>query len=195
VKTGLFFGSFNPVHVGHMIIANYMLNHTDLENVWLVISPHNPLKKKKTLARDYDRLYLVNLAIGDELRLKASDIEFGLQQPSYTIDTMTYLDEKYPDREFTLIMGGDNLANLHKWKNYEMLLEKYRIYIYRRPTCVMPQLQNHPNVVINEAPLLEISSSYIRELLREKKSVKYLVPDKVHEYLNDYPIYDRLPIQ
>jgi len=195
VKTGLFFGSFNPVHVGHMIIANYMLNHTDLENVWLVISPHNPLKKKKTLARDYDRLYLVNLAIGDELRLKASDIEFGLQQPSYTIDTMTYLDEKYPDREFTLIMGGDNLANLHKWKNYEMLLEKYRIYIYRRPTCVVPELQNHPNVVITEAPLLEISSSYIRELLREKKSVKYLVPDKVHEYLNDYPIYDRLPIQ
>jgi len=195
VKTGLFFGSFNPVHVGHMIIANYMLNHTDLENVWLVISPHNPLKKKKTLARDYDRLYLVNLAIGDELRLKASDIEFGLQQPSYTIDTMTYLDEKYPDREFTLIMGGDNLASLHKWKNYEMLLEKYRIYIYRRPTCVMPELQNHPNVVITEAPLLEISSSYIRELLREKKSVKYLVPDKVHEYLNDYPIYDRLPIQ
>ncbi|MGA0231234.1 MAG: nicotinate (nicotinamide) nucleotide adenylyltransferase [Saprospiraceae bacterium] len=195
MKTGLFFGSFNPVHVGHMIIANYMLNHTDLENVWLVISPHNPLKKKKTLARDYDRLYLVNLAIGDELRLKASDIEFGLQQPSYTIDTMTYLDEKYPDREFTLIMGGDNLANLHKWKNYEMLLEKYRIYIYRRPTCVMPELQNHPNVVITEAPLLEISSSYIRELLREKKSVKYLVPDKVHEYLNDYPIYDRLPIQ
>jgi len=178
-----------------MIIANYMLNHTDLENVWLVISPHNPLKKKKTLARDYDRLYLVNLAIGDELRLKASDIEFGLQQPSYTIDTMTYLDEKYPDREFTLIMGGDNLANLHKWKNYEMLLEKYRIYIYRRPTCVMPELQNHPNVVITEAPLLEISSSYIRELLREKKSVKYLVPDKVYEYLNDYPIYDRLPIQ
>ena len=195
MKTSLFFGSFNPVHVGHMIIANYMLNHTDLENVWLVISPHNPLKKKKTLARDYDRLYLVNLAIGDELRLKASDIEFGLQQPSYTIDTMTYLDEKYPDREFTLIMGGDNLANLHKWKNYEMLLEKYRIYIYRRPTCVMPELQNHPNVVITEAPLLEISSSYIRELLREKKSVKYLVPDKVHEYLNDYPIYDRLPIQ
>ena len=108
---------------------------------------------------------------------------------------MTYLDEKYPDREFTLIMGGDNLANLHKWKNYEMLLDKYRIYIYRRPTCVMPELQNHPNVVITEAPLLEISSSYIRELLREKKSVKYLVPDKVHEYLNDYPIYDRLPIQ
>lgn len=195
MKTGLFFGSFNPVHVGHMIIANHMLNHTDLESVWLVVSPHNPLKKKRTLAKDYDRLHLVNLAIGDELRLKASDIEFGLQQPSYTIDTMTYLDEKYPEREFTLIMGGDNLANLHKWKNYEMLLEKYRIYIYRRPNYIMPELQNHPNVVITEAPLLEISSSYIRQLLREKKSVKYLVPDKVYEYLNDYPIYDRLPIQ
>lgn len=175
-----------------MIIANHMLNHTDLENVWLVVSPHNPLKKKSTLAKDYDRLHLVNLAIGDELRLKASDIEFGLPQPSYTIDTMTYLQEKYPEREFRLIMGGDNLANLHKWKNYELLLERYKIYIYKRPSYELNALQNHPNVIISEAPLLDISSSYIRQLISEKKSVKYLVPDKVYEYLKDYPVYDRL---
>ena len=195
MKIGLFFGSFNPVHVGHMIIANHMLNHTDLDSVWLVVSPHNPLKQKKTLAKDYDRLHLVNLAIGDELNLKASDIEFKLPHPSYTIDTMTYLEEKYPDKEFNLIMGGDNLYNFHKWKNYELLLKKYRILIYKRPEYELPDLIDHENVVVAEAPLLNISSSYIRQLLKEKKSIKYLVPDKVYEYLKDYPIYDRIPIQ
>ena len=195
MKIGLFFGSFNPVHVGHMIIANHMLNHTDLDSVWLVVSPHNPLKQKKTLAKDYDRLHLVNLAIGDELNLKASDIEFKLPHPSYTIDTMAYLEEKYPDKEFNLIMGGDNLYNFHKWKNYELLLKKYRILIYKRPEYELPDLIDHENVVVAEAPLLNISSSYIRQLLKEKKSIKYLVPDKVYEYLKDYPIYDRIPIQ
>ena len=172
-----------------------MLNHTDLDSVWLVVSPHNPLKQKKTLAKDYDRLHLVNLAIGDELNLKASDIEFKLPHPSYTIDTMTYLEEKYPDKEFNLIMGGDNLYNFHKWKNYELLLKKYRILIYKRPEYDLPDLIDHENVVVAEAPLLNISSSYIRQLLKEKKSIKYLVPDKVYEYLKDYPIYDRIPIQ
>lgn len=195
MKIGLFFGSFNPVHVGHMIIANHMLNHTDLDSVWLVVSPHNPLKQKKTLAKDYDRLHLVNLAIGDELNLKASDIEFKLPHPSYTIDTMAYLEEKYPDKEFNLIMGGDNLYNFHKWKNYELLIKKYRILIYKRPEYELPDLIDHENVVVAEAPLLNISSSYIRKLLKEKKSIKYLVPDKVYEYLKDYPIYDRIPIQ
>jgi len=191
-KTGLFFGSFNPVHVGHMIIANHMLNHTDMDAVWLVVSPHNPLKKKSTLANDYDRLHLVNLAIGDELRLKASDIEFGLPQPSYTIDTMTYLKEKYPEKEFALIMGGDNLGTFHKWKNYELLLENYDIFIYRRPSYELPELMNHKNIHMTEAPLLEISSSYIRSLIAQKKSIRYLVPDKVYAYLNDYPVYDRI---
>ena len=166
-----------------------------MEAVWLVVSPHNPLKKKKTLANDYDRLHLVNLAIGDELNLKASDIEFKLPHPSYTIDTMAYLEEKYPDKEFNLIMGGDNLANFHKWKNYEILLEKYRIFIYKRPDYSDPDLIDHENIVIAEAPLLDISSSYIRQLIKDKKSIKYLVPDKVYEYLKDYPIYDRIPIQ
>jgi len=178
-----------------MIIANHMLNHTDLESIWLIVSPHNPLKKKSTLAKDYDRLHLVNLAIGDELNLKASDIEFKLPQPSYTIDTMSYLKEKYPDKQFNLIMGGDNLANFHKWKNYELLLERYKIYIYKRPNYSLPELINHKNVILEEAPLLDISSSYIRNMIKEKKSIKYLVPDKVFEYLNDYPIYDRIPIQ
>ena len=195
IKTGLFFGSFNPVHVGHMIIANHMLNHTDLDKVWLVVSPHNPLKKKSTLANDYDRLHLVKLAIGEELNLKASDIEFALPKPSYTIDTMTYLQEKYSDHEFSLIMGGDNLATLHKWKNYELLLERFRIFIYKRPSYDLPELMHHENIRIAEAPLLDISSSYIRKMIKEKKSVRYLVPDKVYEYLNDFPIYDRIPIQ
>ncbi len=192
---GLFFGSFNPVHVGHMIIANHMLNHTELEAVWMVVSPHNPFKKKSSLANDYDRLHLVNLAIGEELRLRASDIEFGLPQPSYTIDTMTYLEEKFPDKKFNLIMGGDNLGTFHKWKNHELLLEKYRIYIYKRPSYDLPELINHENVILTEAPLLEISSSYIRKLIKEKKSIKYLVPDKVYEYLKDYPVYDRVQSQ
>lgn len=195
VKTGLFFGSFNPVHVGHMIIANHMLNHTDLDAVWLVVSPHNPLKKKSTLANDYDRLHLVNLAIGDTLNLKASDIEFSLPKPSYTIDTMTYLTEKYPNIEFSLIMGGDNLASITKWKNYELLLERYRIFIYKRPNYAENEFADHKNVVLAEAPLLDISASYIRQLIKDKKSIKYLVPDKVYEYLKDFPVYDRVSIQ
>lgn len=195
VNIGLFFGSFNPVHNGHMIIASHMLNHTDLDAVWLVVSPHNPHKKEKTLANDYDRLHLVNLAIGDTLNLRASDIEFSLTQPSYTIDTMTYLVEKYPDKNFSLIMGGDNLLNLHKWKNYELLLSNYKIYIYKRPAYETSDLINHENVIMTEAPLLDISSSYIRKLIKEKKSIKYLVPDKVYEYLNDYPVYDKVDIQ
>lgn len=195
VKTGLFFGSFNPVHVGHMIIANHMLNHTDLDAVWLVVSPHNPLKKKSTLANDYDRLHLVNLAIGDTLNLKASDIEFSLPKPSYTIDTMTYLTEKYPNIEFSLIMGGDNLASITKWKNYELLLERYRIFIYKRPNYAENEFADYKNVVLAEAPLLDISASYIRQLIKDKKSIKYLVPDKVYEYLKDFPVYDRVSIQ
>ncbi len=178
-----------------MIIANHMLNHTDLEAIWLVVSPHNPLKKKKTLANDYDRLHLVNLAIGDTLNIKASDIEFSLTQPSYTIDTMTYLVEKYPGKNFSLIMGGDNLLSLHKWKNYELLLENYKIYIYKRPDYASSELIEHENIIMTEAPLLDISSSYIRKLIKEKKSIKYLVPDKVYEYLSDYPVYDKVDIQ
>lgn len=186
---GLFFGSFNPVHVGHMIIANYMATQTDLEEVWMVVSPHNPLKPKKTLARDHDRLHLVRLAIGDNPKLKASDVEFGLPQPSYTVDTLSYLKEKYPNRQFVLIMGGDNLATLHKWKNYELLLRDHEIFVYQRPSHDLGDLQQHPSIKIVEAPLMQISASYIRNCLKAGQSVQYLVPDAVYQYLEEVAIY------
>lgn len=188
-KVGLFFGSFNPVHVGHMIIANFMATQTDLEEVWMVVSPHNPLKPKKTLARDHDRLHLVRLAIGDNPKLKASDVEFGLPQPSYTVDTLSYLKEKYPNRQFSLIMGGDNLATLHKWKNYELLLRDHEIFVYQRPSHDLGELQQHPSIKIVEAPLMQISASYIRNCLKAGQSVQYLVPDAVYRYLEEVAIY------
>ncbi len=185
---GLFFGSFNPVHVGHMIIANFMVNNTDLDEVWLVVSPHNPHKDKKSLANDYERLHLVNLAIGDHLKIKASDIEFSLPKPSYTIDTLTYLKEKYPNYLFSLIMGGDNLISLPRWKNYEQLLE-HAIFVYKRPSYEDGALAEHPNIHLLDAPLLNISASYIRSLIKDGKSIKYLVTDKVFEYLEESNLY------
>ena len=192
MKVGLYFGSFNPVHIGHMIIANHMVNNTEMDMLWMVVSPHNPHKQKKSLAKDYDRLHLLNLAIGDHLKIKASDVEFKLAKPSYTIDTMTYLEEKYPQHEFSLIMGGDNLASFHKWKNFELLLKKYPIYVYKRPSYDIPDYADHENIHIEEAPLLDISASFIRKQIKLKKSIKYLVPDKVYDYLQANPIYDRI---
>lgn len=189
MKTGLFFGSFNPVHVGHLIIANFMHTHTDLREVWMVVSPQNPLKPKNSLARDRDRLHLVNLAIGDHYSLKASDIEFGLPKPSYTIDTLTYLKEKYPERHFTLIMGGDNIATLHKWKNYEQILDNYGIYVYNRPGYEPGDLVDHPSVKYFDAPLMNISASYIRKEIKAQRSVRYLVSDAVFNYLESSGMY------
>lgn len=188
-KIGLFFGSFNPVHVGHMIIANFMATQTDLDQVWIVVSPQNPLKKKSTLARDYDRLHLVNLAIGKNPKIKSSDIEFALPKPSYTIDTLTFLKEKFPEKEFALIMGGDNLGTLHKWKNYELILRDFEIYLYKRPQYDLGELADHPSVRHFEAPLLSISATYIRKSIKDKKSIRYLVPEAVFEYLSETPIY------
>lgn len=189
-KIGLFFGSFNPVHVGHMIIANHMADRTDLDEVWMVVSPQNPLKNKQSLARDHDRLHLVRLAIGDNPKLRASDIEFNLPKPSYTIDTLTYLKEKYPDYGFVLIMGGDNLATLHRWKNFELLLERYRIYAYQRPGYEAPeQFTDHPHVHLLEAPLMHISASFIRQAIQEGHSVQYLVTEPVFEYLQSSHLY------
>ena len=188
-KIGLFFGSFNPVHVGHMIIANYMLTQTDLKQVWMVVSPQNPLKKKNSLARDYDRLHLVRLAIGSNVNLRASDIEFNLPKPSYTIDTLTHLKEKYPDKEFVLIMGGDNLATLHKWKNYELILKNHQIYVYKRPSYELGALVDHSQVSSFDAPQMHISASYIRKCIKNKQSVQYLVPDAVFAYLESSNLY------
>lgn len=189
MKVGLFFGSFNPVHVGHMIIANYMVTHSDLDQVWMVISPHSPHKKKASLAKDRDRLHLVNMAIGENVRLRASDMEFGLPQPSYTVDTLAYAKEKYPDKEFALIMGGDNLGSFHKWKNHEVILNNHKIHVYKRPNYELGELVNHPNVNILDAPLLTISASYIRKNIKEGKSIQYLVPDAVFEYIKDSNMY------
>lgn len=189
MKIGLFFGSFNPVHVGHMIIANYLANNTDLDKVWMVVSPQNPFKEKKSLAKDSDRLHLVNLAIGDNLKLKASNIEFDLPQPSYTVDTLAFLKEKHTDKKFVLIMGGDNLKSLHKWKNYEHILEHHQIYVYKRPDYDLGELQDHPSIKILDAPLMQISASYIRKEIKEKRSVRYLVPDAVFDYLEKTTLY------
>lgn len=189
MKIGLFFGSFNPVHVGHLIIANFMATQTDLDKVWLVVSPQNPLKLKKTLARDHDRLHLVRLGIGDNPRLEASNVEFGLPKPSYTVDTLAFLQEKYPEREFALIMGGDNLASLHLWKNYEHILDRYDIYVYKRPGVELGERATHPRVRLFEAPMLDISATYIRECIRIGKSVRYLVPEAVFEYIEGSSLY------
>lgn len=188
-KIGLFFGSFNPVHVGHMVIANFMATQTDLSELWMVVSPHNPLKPKKSLAADYDRLHLVRLAIGDNPKLRASDIEFSLPKPSYTVDTLAYLREKHPQKEFVLIMGGDNLTTLHKWKHYELLLRDYAIYVYQRPGYELGELAVHPAVHCFEAPLMHLSASYIRRCLEQGHSVQYLVPDAVFRYLAEVPLY------
>ena len=189
MKIGLFFGSFNPIHVGHLIIANYMATKTDLDKVWMVVSPQNPHKKKSTLARDYDRLHLVRLATEDNNQLEASNIEFDLPKPSYTIDTLTYLREKHPDKEFTLIMGGDNLATFHKWKNFEVILKYYSIYVYRRPDYELGDLATHPKVSLFDAPLMQISASYIRKCLKEGHSIRYLVTEEVYEYVMGSGMY------
>ncbi len=192
MKIGLFFGSFNPVHTGHMIIANYMAQNADLDQVWMVVSPQNPLKNKKSLAKDHDRLHLVNLAIGENPLLRVTDIEFSLPKPSYTIDTLTYLEEKYSQYQFVLIMGGDNLLTLHKWKNYEKLLENYEIYVYKRPEYRDSELIHHKKVKLFDAPLLEVSASYIRQQIKKGKSVQYLVPDAVFNYLEETRMYKKI---
>lgn len=189
MKIGLFFGSFNPIHTGHMIIANHMVEYTDLSQVWMVVSPHNPLKEKASLANDNDRLHLVQLAIGDNPRLRASNVEFSLPVPSYTIDTLTHLREMYPKKEFVLIMGGDNLDSIEKWKNYELLLSDYDIYIYRRPGFENSKHTDNPRIRIVDAPMLDISATFIRNAIRSGKSVRYLVPDAVYDYLENSVMY------
>jgi nicotinate-nucleotide adenylyltransferase len=189
-KVGLFFGSFNPIHTGHLIIAGYMLNFTDLDDVWFIISPHNPLKEKKTLLADHHRYAMVQIAIEDNPRLRASNIEFKLAQPSYTIDTMVRLEEKHPDHQFVLIAGTDIFPTFHKWKNYETLLANYKFYIYRRPGYDAGIYAQHPHVTIFDAPLMEISSSFIREAIAEGRDIRYFVPEKVYQYLKEMHFYE-----
>lgn len=189
--TGLFFGSFNPIHVGHLIIANHMIEYGGLDEVWFVVSPHNPLKTRTTLLEDHHRLALVNVAIEDNPRFKASNIEFGLPRPSYTVVTLAALREKYPDKDFVLIMGSDNLSGLRKWRNYEQILENYRILVYPRPAYSEGEFFNHPSVTFTESPLMEISSTFIRSAIKAGKSVRYLLPEKVHEYILEMHFYKK----
>ncbi|NOR86152.1 MAG: nicotinate-nucleotide adenylyltransferase [Bacteroidales bacterium] len=187
-KIGLYFGSFNPIHIGHMAIANYMLEFTDLDRIWFVISPHNPLKEKKSLLADYHRLEMVHLALDDEYSMRAIDIEFKMPQPSYTIDTLTYLKEKYPTNSFVVLMGGDSLESLHKWKNYKSLIEQFQIYVYARPNSD-GQKNIHPNIEIFQAPQMEISASFIRKAIQSGKNLRYFLPAKVWDYVQKMHFY------
>ena len=189
MKIGLFFGSFNPVHTGHLIIASYMANYVGLDEVWMVVSPHNPLKNKMGLTNMYDRLEMVRLATENADHIKVSDIEFGLPQPSYTIDTLTYLEEKYPIKSFALIMGADNLASFKKWKNYEVLLKNYQIYVYPRPGIDLSEWVDHPSIKLTDTPQMDISSTFIRKAIKEKKNIQYFVPENVITFMESKNMY------
>jgi nicotinate-nucleotide adenylyltransferase len=189
VKIGLFFGSFNPVHNGHLIIANYVCETTDLDKVWMVVSPQNPFKEKQSLLNEYDRLHLIKLAIESNNNLRTSDIEFKLPKPSYTIDTLTHLKEKYPEHTFSLIMGGDNLQSLHKWKNYELILKNHDIYVYKREGALENPFADNACVHFLDVPLLDISATFIRENIQQGRSMQYFLPDRVWEYVRDYNLY------
>ncbi|MFN0188133.1 MAG: nicotinate (nicotinamide) nucleotide adenylyltransferase [Bacteroidia bacterium] len=189
MKIGLYFGSFNPIHSGHLVIAGYMAEFSDLKQVWMVVSPHNPLKPAGSLLQDYHRFHLVELGIGNNKKLKASKIEFELLRPSYTVVTLAYLQDKYPKNEFSLIMGPDNLENLHKWKNFELILEHHDIYVYPRPNHDGGNLKDHPRVKWIDAPLMEISSSFIRKSIKEGKDVRYMMPETVADYIDEMNFY------
>ncbi|MEO8582275.1 MAG: nicotinate (nicotinamide) nucleotide adenylyltransferase [Flavitalea sp.] len=179
MKIGLYFGSFNPVHIGHLIIASHIVQHTGLDQVWFVLSPQNPLKKSAALLNEYHRLFLIQTSIENDPRLKASDIEFRLPKPSYTIDTLTYLGERFPAHQFSVIMGSDSFQNLPAWKNYEQILHNYEVIVYERPGFKTENKYAGKNIIILKAPLLEISSTYIRKSIASGKSIRYLVPEKV----------------
>jgi len=205
MKVGLYFGTFNPIHIGHLIISNYMADYTDLDEVWLVVSPQNPLKKKKSLLEDYHRLAIVRVAIEDNDNLRESDIEFKMPRPSYTADTLAYLKEKHPNNEFHLIMGEDNLRTFHKWKNFEYILENHKLYVYPRVLTIQEEqeveqigylplndLQNHENIIICEdAPVMKVSSSFIRQAIKDKKDVRYLLTDPVYKYIDRMNFYKK----
>ena len=203
MKIGLYFGTFNPIHVGQLVIANYMADFTDLDQVWLIVSPHNPLKEKSTLLTDLHRLALVKIAIDDNPKLRASDIEFSLPKPSYTATTLAYLKEKYPQHNFALIMGEDNLRTLHKWYNHDVILKNHTIYVYPRVLTVQEEAEvtginshigndfaENANVVFcDDAPVMKVSASFVRNAIRDGKDVRYLLTEPVHKYIEEMNFY------
>jgi len=203
MKIGLYFGTFNPIHVGHLVIANYMADFTDLDQVWLIVSPHNPLKEKSTLLTDLHRLALVKIAIDDNPKLRASDIEFSLPKPSYTATTLAYLKDHYPQHNFALIMGEDNLRTLHKWYNHDVILKNHTIYVYPRVLTVQEEAEvtginshigndfaENANVVFcDDAPVMKVSASFVRNAIRDGKDVRYLLTEPVHKYIEEMNFY------
>ena len=190
-RIGLYFGTFNPIHIGHLTIANHMVEFSDLDEVWLVVTPHNPHKKKKTLLDDIQRLSMVRMAVEDYPKLKASTIEFDLPQPNYTVNTLAHLEEEYPGFNFCLIMGEDNLKSFHKWKNYEVILERYAIYVYPRVSegFPEPEILSHPKITKVNAPIMELSSTFIRNSLKEGKNIRPMLPEKVWLYMDEMHFY------
>lgn len=191
MKVGLYFGTFNPIHIGHLTIANHLAEHSDLDQIWFVVTPQSPFKKKSSLLDNRQRYEMVYRATENYLKLKPSDIEFGLKQPNYTIDTLIYLEEKFPDYEFALIMGEDNLKSFHKWKNYELILENYSVYVYPRISegKTDTQFKDHPKIHHVAAPIMEISSTFIRNSIKEGKNVRPMLPHSVWEYIDEMNFY------
>ncbi|WP_335973337.1 nicotinate (nicotinamide) nucleotide adenylyltransferase [Gaetbulibacter jejuensis] len=191
MKIGLYFGTFNPIHVGHLTIANHMAEYSDLDQIWLVVTPHNPFKKKSSLLDNHQRLEMVYRATKDYDKLKPSDIEFNLPQPNYTINTLTYLQEKHPDYEFALIMGEDNLKSFHKWKNYELILQGHDIYVYPRISegTVETQFDGHQKIHHVAAPIMELSSTFIRKSIKAGKNIRPMLPEHVWEYVDEMNFY------
>jgi len=191
-KTGLFFGSFNPIHIGHLILANYILENSDMEELWFVVSPQNPFKDKKSLLKDHNRLDMVQLAVKNYPQMRASNVEFALPQPSYTIDTLTYLHEKYPDCSFSLIMGEDNLEGLHRWKNSDTLIKNHHIIVYPRifeGKKTDSEYLQHDHISLVKAPVIELSATEIRNMIKEGKNVRPMLPPEVFEYLDGSSFY------
>jgi nicotinate-nucleotide adenylyltransferase len=188
-KIGLFFGSFNPIHIGHLIVANIMAETTDVDKVWFVVSPQNPLKPGKGMLHEFDRYDMVQAAVADNYKLQASDVEFHLPKPSYTIHTLTHLAEKYPDKKFSLIIGEDNLESFPRWKNYQQIVDHYGLHVYPRPHVSESQLKSHPNVNLVDAPLLDISATFIRQCIKNNKSIRYLVPEPVENMIKAKGFY------
>jgi nicotinate-nucleotide adenylyltransferase len=191
-KIGLFFGSFNPIHIGHLILGNYILENSDMEELWFVVSPQNPFKDKKSLLNDHNRLDMVQLAVKNYPKMRASNVEFSLPKPSYTIDTLTYLKEKYPDYSFALIMGEDNLDSLPKWKNSEKLIADYQIIVYPRTfegEKKAHEYLQHENISLVNAPIIELSATKIRNMIKEGKNVRPMLPPEVFDYLDGSNFY------